>query len=185
MSLTYTPSGALGSKLPNFNLLSVDGKRFSAQDFKEAKALLVMFICNHCPYVKAIESRLLHLARDLKSKGLSTVAICSNDGEEYPEDSPTELFQTWKQKNYEFPYLVDQDQKAAQAFGAVCTPDLYVFNERQELAYRGRLDDSWRNEKLVQRQELREAIESILLGKPLKQEQNPSMGCSIKWKKGD
>ncbi len=182
MSLTYSPQGKIGSPLPDFNLPSVDGKTFAAKDFKFSPALLIMFICNHCPYVKAIEGRLLDLARDYRGRGLSVVAICANDPAEYPEDSPQELLKNWREKNFGFPYLIDESQKTAKAFGAVCTPDIYLYDAKRTLAYRGRIDDSWKNEQLVRRQELKEAVEAVLSGNSVNPQQNPSMGCSIKWK---
>lgn len=178
MSLTYSPAGSLGSPLPSFTLSSVDGKKYSSADFRAP--LLIMFICNHCPYVKAIESRLIALAKELK--GLQTVAICANDPADYPEDAPAELLKTWREKAYGFPYLIDESQDVARAFGAVCTPDLYLYDREKRLAYRGRLDDSWKNERLVKKQELKEAAEALLSGKTVNPGQNPSMGCSIKWK---
>lgn len=183
MSLTYTPAGRLLSPLPDFSLPSVDGQTFAAKDFKDAKALLVLFICNHCPYVKAIENRLIALVSEFQGKGLRVVGICANDPTDHPEDAPPELLKNWRDKAYGFPYLIDETQRVARAFGAVCTPDIYLFNGEQKLVYRGRLDDSWKNEKLVRRQELKEAIEALLSGKSVNEEQNPSMGCSIKWKK--
>jgi peroxiredoxin len=182
MSLTYSPQGKIGSPLPDFNLPSVDGKNFSPKDFKFSPALLIMFICNHCPYVKAIEGRLIDLARNYQGRGLSVVAICANDPAEYPEDSPIELLNNWRAKKYGFPYLIDGSQKIAKAFGAVCTPDIYLYDSKRNLAYRGRLDDSWKNEQLVRRQELKEAVEAVLSGNSVNPQQNPSMGCSIKWK---
>jgi peroxiredoxin len=185
MALLYTPAAEAGFPCPDFNLPSVDGRSFSRADFAGAKALVVMFICNHCPYVQAVEQRLIDLARAFEKKGVAFVAICSNDAEEYPEDAAPELLKRWREKDYGFPYLVDETQKTAKEFGAVCTPDLYVFDSNQRLAYRGRLDDSWKNPKLVQKQELKAAIEAVISGKPVNSLQNPSMGCSIKWKSGD
>lgn len=183
MALTYTPAGELGSRLPDFILPSVDGKSISSVDLcQNKKALVVMFICNHCPYVKAIEDRLIQLAHDLGKKGAAFVAICSNDPTEYPEDAPAELRKRWRDKNYGFPYLVDADQSVAKAFGAVCTPDIFVYDNQQALCYRGRLDDSWRDPQKVSHQELRLAVEAVLAGKTPSRDQNPSMGCSIKWK---
>lgn len=184
IALTYTPSGQLGSQLPDFSLISVDGKSYSRADFAKAKATVVMFICNHCPYVQAIEQRLIQLAHELMPKGVAFVGICSNDPAEYPEDAPAELLRTWREKNYGFPYLVDIEQTAARDFGAVCTPDLYVFDAKHKLHYRGRLDDSWRNSDQVKKQELKSAIIAVLEGKQPSTPQNPSMGCSIKWKNG-
>lgn len=185
MALLYTPAAETGFLCPDFKLPSVDGKSFARADFAGQKALVVMFICNHCPYVQAIESRLIELAHTYSKKGVAFVGICSNDDKEYPEDAPGELLKRWREKNYAFPYLVDESQMIAKAFGAVCTPDLYLFDSNHRLAYRGRLDDSWKNPKLVQKQELKAALDSVLSGKPVNSLQNPSMGCSIKWKSGD
>lgn len=182
MALLYTPAGESGSLCPDFKLPSVDGKTFSRADFAGHKALVVMFICNHCPYVQAIEPRLIELAHAYSKKGVAFVAICSNDDKEYPEDAPAELLKRWREKNFGFPYLVDESQQTAKDFGAVCTPDLYLFDSNQRLAYRGRLDDSWKNPKFVQKQELKAALDAVLSGKPVNSLQNPSMGCSIKWK---
>lgn len=183
MALTYTPTPELGQKCPSFSLKSVDGKDYSLNSFKDYKALVVMFICNHCPYVKAIEDRLLNLARSMAGKPVQFVAICSNDAENYPEDAPDKLLARWKEKKYPFPYLYDEDQQVARAFDAVCTPDFFVYNSKQELCYRGRLDDSWKDESKVTQQEMRDAILALLEGKLPSKTQNPSMGCNIKWKK--
>lgn len=161
---------------------SVEGKIVGAKDFKFSPALLILFICNHCPYVKAIERRLIDLAHAHRGRGLSTVAICSNDPADYPEDAPAELLKTWRAHNYGFPYLIDESQQIAKKFGAVCTPDIFLYDKSRKLVYRGRLDDAWKNENLVQRRDLNEAIEAVLAGKPANLSQNPSMGCSIKWK---
>jgi peroxiredoxin len=185
MSLTYTPEAALGSPLPTFELPAVDGKRLSSHDLKGQKAVVVLFICNHCPYVKAVEDRIIALARKFTPKEVAFVAICSNDPSDYPEDQPAELKKRWQEKNYGFPYLIDDSQDVARAFGAICTPDIFVYDKDQRLAYRGRVDDSWRNPALVKRRELEEALDDLPSGRSVKVTQNPSMGCSIKWKKGD
>jgi peroxiredoxin len=184
MALTYTPRGEIGSACPEFSLKSVDGKTYARADFKNAKALVVMFICNHCPYVKAIEDRLVKLARETMPKGAAFVGICANDPADYPDDAPAELFKRWKERGYGFPYLVDESQEVARAFGAVCTPDIYVYDSSHKLCYRGRLDDSWRKPEDVRREELKIALDRILQNLPVEGVQNPSMGCSIKWKKG-
>ena len=181
MALTYTPRGDLGSKLPDFQLKSVDGKLYSHQTFSGCPALVVMFICNHCPYVQAIEDRLLGLAHRLQPKGVKFVAICSNDPSEYPEDSPSELLKRWQNKKYPFPYLHDANQTVAKAFAAVCTPDLFLYDLKQTLVYRGRLDDSWKDETKVTRHELENAILALLSQQTIDSQQYPSMGCSIKW----
>ncbi|MGZ3723821.1 MAG: thioredoxin family protein [Bdellovibrionales bacterium] len=184
MALTYTPAGELGSTCPDFKLPSVDGRTFARKDFAAAKALVVMFICNHCPYVQAIEERLLKLAHEMIPRGAAFVGICANDPSDYPEDRPEALLKRWKDLNYGFPYLLDESQSVAKEFGAVCTPDIYVYDSTHKLRYRGRLDDSWRNSQLVRREELKIALERIMQNLPVEGVQNPSMGCSIKWKKG-
>ncbi|OQW46586.1 MAG: alkyl hydroperoxide reductase [Proteobacteria bacterium SG_bin7] len=182
MALTHTPTPDLNFHCPDFSLPAVDGKTYSLADFRKSEVLVVMFICNHCPYVKAIEDRLINLGNHFKSQSVQFVAICSNDAEGYPEDSFENLKKRWTEKKYPFPYLHDQDQRVAKNFGAVCTPDFFVFNKNRGLQYRGRLDDSWKDPSQVTRQELKGAIETILNGKTMPKEQNPSMGCSIKWK---
>jgi thiol-disulfide isomerase/thioredoxin len=182
MALTYSPTAALGSPCPPFSLVSVDQKMFSLEDFSDANVLVVMFICNHCPYVKAVEERLIALAEEFDESDAAFVAICSNDPTEHPEDEPAQLFHRWKEKSYPFPYLIDPTQKIAKTFGAVCTPDFFVYDRTRKLRYRGRLDDSWKNESLVKRHEMESAINAILSGESPSAEQIPSMGCSIKWK---
>ncbi len=182
MALTYSPESELGRELPKFNLLSVHGEAFTSQSLNSAKAKVIAFICAHCPYVQAIEDRLIQLGKDLKKEGIPFVAICSNDPSDYPEDQPEALKQRSDEKGYSFPYLIDEDQSVAKAFDAVCTPDFFIFNENNELAYRGRLDDSWKNEKNVNRRELFEAALQIAKSQKTDFEMRPTMGCSIKWK---
>lgn len=183
MALTYTPVGELGSPCPPFRLPTVTGSQFGLEDCRQAQVLLVMFICAHCPYVQAIEERLINLGNSYPPSQVQVVAICSNDWSDHPEDSPVNLLRRWQEKNYGFPYLLDEDQSVAKKFGAVCTPDFFLFDQQRKLAYRGRLDDSWKNPALVKQQDLRLAIDLLLQGKSLTNEQIPSMGCSIKWKK--
>ena len=184
MSLTYSPAITGATTLPSFSLPTVDGRMVSTSSLKDARAFVFVFMCNHCPYVKAIENRLLQLAQYCRLNQIYFAGICSNDPLEYPEDSPKELLKTWTEKKYAFDYLLDEDQTVAKLFGAVCTPDFFVYNQEQELVYRGRLDDSWRDEKKVKNEELKEALKLVLSGKkPNSNEQKPSMGCSIKWKK--
>lgn len=181
MALTYTPASELGQKCPDFILPAVDGKTFSLKNFVNGQPLVVMFICNHCPYVKAIEDRLIALGHDLKKMDINLVAICSNDPQNYPEDSFENLKKRWTEKNYSFPYLHDADQKVAHAFGAVCTPDYFVYNSDLVLSYRGRLDDSWKDPSQVTRRELLQAVTDLKNKKPISFTPTPSMGCSIKW----
>jgi peroxiredoxin len=182
MALTYTPEGQLGSACPDFNLKSVDGKLYKRDDFERSPVLVMMFICGHCPYVQAVEQRLIDLAREFTPVGAAFVGICSNDSADYPDDRPEALLKRWREKNYGFPYLLDSDQTAAKNFGAVCTPDFFVYDSARKLRYRGRLDDSWRSPDRVQRRELAEAVRQLLHGGAIATAQNPSMGCSIKWK---
>ncbi len=182
MVLLHTPQADFNSYLPHFNLPSVDGKAYSDKDFKGTKALVIMFICNHCPYVQAIEDRIIALARDLQPKGANFVAICSNDPNDYPEDSLPNLKKQWIKKKYPFPYLHDESQEVAKCFKAICTPDFFVYNSKKQLVYRGRLDNSWKDPSKVTHEEMREAIESLLQNRLVSKTQHPSMGCSIKWK---
>ncbi len=180
MALTYTPATDQSMTLPTFTLPTVDGKKFSTVELKDQTPVCVMFIYNHCPYVKAVEDRLLALGREFSN--VNWLAICSNDPADYPEDRPEELLKRWQEKKYPFPYLIDADQSVAKMFQAVCTPDIFLFDKNKKLFYRGRIDDSWRDPSKVTRQELREAIELAVRGEPSPPDQLPSMGCSIKWK---
>ncbi len=182
MALMYTPPGELGSLCPDFQLPGTDGNLYSLKDFKGSKALLVMFICNHCPYVQAVESRLVTLSQELLKRGAQVVAISSNDAKKYPADSFEKMKEKAVEKKYPFPYLYDETQAVAKKFAAVCTPDFFVYDENLTLAYRGRLDDSWKDSSQVSRQELRHAVIELLEGRAAPMSQYPSMGCSIKWK---
>ena len=180
-----TPPAELGSPCPDFRLPAVDGKRYARDDFADKAALVVMFICNHCPYVKAVEDRLIRLAREFEPRGVQFVAVCSNDAETYPDDAFDKLAARWREKGYGFPYLHDEAQDVARGFGAVCTPDIFVYDRARRLAYRGRIDDSWKDESQVKRRELASALEALVSGQQPSPEQRPSMGCSIKWRQQD
>lgn len=182
MALTFTPFPELGNDCPDFNLPATDGKTYGLKDFPKGSPLVVMFICNHCPYVKGIEDRLIQLSTDLKKQNVPVVAICSNDEEGHPEDSFENLKKRAEEKNYPFVYLHDQSQHVAKAFDAVCTPDFFVYDKNHKLAYRGRLDDSWKEPSKVSKRELYEAVQILLKDQTVPQEQTASMGCSIKWK---
>lgn len=181
MALMHTPAAELGSKCPDFQLPSLDGKTYSRDDFKNGHALVIMFICNHCPYVKAIEERLIQLGKDLQAQDVNVVAICSNDGESYPEDSFENLRKNYLAKKMSFYYLHDETQQAAKDFGAVCTPDFFVYDKDLHLVYRGRLDDSWKEPAQVTKRELYETVQVLEKGQTPAREQMSSMGCSIKW----
>ena len=182
MALMYSENIDKEMSVPDFTLPGVDGKTYNTKSFDNYDAKVFLFICNHCPYVKAIEHRLIQTYKELKSKNVQFIGICSNDGKDYPEDSFESIQKSWVDKNYEFPYLYDESQAVAKSFGAICTPDIFAFNNKNKLFYRGRLDDSWKDESKVQRADLKTAIICELEKTPLPFEPVPSMGCSIKWK---
>jgi peroxiredoxin len=177
-----TPPPELGARCPDFRLPAVDGKTYALGDFAGKPVLVVTFICNHCPYVKAVEDRLIRLAREFEPRGVQFVAICSNDADNYPDDAFDRLAARWRERGYGFPYLHDEAQDVARDFGAVCTPDIFVYDGERRLAYRGRIDDSWKDESRVTRRELAQALEALVGGQRPAREQRPSMGCSIKWR---
>jgi peroxiredoxin len=182
MALTYSPPVELGALAPSFTLPATDGQTYSLDHFSDAQALVVMFICNHCPYVIAVQQRLIDLANDYAPQGVAFVAISSNDATRYPDDSFEKMAQVAQELGYPFPYLYDESQEVAQAYGAVCTPDLFVFNAQHQLAYRGRLDDNWKDASAVTSHDLRDALDALLSNQAPPTEQKPSMGCSIKWR---
>lgn len=177
-----TPPAALGAACPDFRLPAVDGRTYALADFAKSPVLVVMFICNHCPYVKAVEDRLIRLEREYGPRGVQLVAVCSNDAAEYPDDAFDRLAARWRERDYRFPYLHDEPQDVARAFGAVCTPDIFVYDRDRRLAYRGRIDDSWKDESKVTQRELAAALDALLAGQRPSTTQRPSMGCSIKWR---
>ncbi|MBF0429442.1 MAG: thioredoxin family protein [Magnetococcales bacterium] len=182
MVLLHSPPGELGSLAPDFSLPGVDGKIHTLGEYQKNPVLVVMFICNHCPYVLAIEDRLIALTQALMPQNVQFVAISSNDPTNYPEDSFDNMKLRAKKKSYPFAYLYDATQQIAKDYGAVCTPDFFVYDAERKLRYRGRLDDSPRNPVAVRKQEMKEAILALLEGRPVATIQNTTMGCSIKWK---
>lgn len=178
MALTESEPIALGTPAPDFALPEAKGGTVRLSDCRQAHGLVVMFICNHCPYVIAIESRLVELANDYDARGIGFVAIMSNDVARYPDDAPDKM----ADKGYPFSYLYDESQEVAKAYGAVCTPDLFVFDGSLQLAYHGRLDDNWKDPTAVTQRDLSLALDALLAGQPPAAQQIPSMGCSIKWK---
>ncbi len=170
-------------KAPDFDLLGVDGKRHNLVAVRGPNGLVVMFICNHCPYVKAVIDRIVRDCRDLSAQGVGSVAVMSNDPTEYPEDSFENMKRTAREKGFAFPYLLDETQDVARAYGAACTPDFFGFNAGLELQYRGRLDASRRDPVPNARRELFEAMVQIANTGIGPKEQIASIGCSIKWKK--
>jgi len=176
----------LGSELPGFELPDPSGRLYSSDRFTGGPGLLVMFICNHCPYVKHIRPRLAELTKDLAGQGLAVVGINSNDAGLYPDDSPEAMKTEADQFGYTFPYLVDEDQSVARAFRAACTPDFFLFDREERLAYRGQFDDSRpKNDLPVTGSDLAAAAEAVLEGRAAPEEQRPSIGCNIKWKPGN
>jgi peroxiredoxin len=177
---------ALGTEAPDFRLPNTNRKgQVSLTDFKSANALLVIFMCNHCPYVKHIRSGLAQLARDYLPRGLAMVGISSNDVANYPADSPAKMAEEARAAGYVFPYLYDETQAVAKAYRAACTPDIYLFDKDQRLAYRGQFDDSRPGNHLpVSGKDLRAALEAVMNGNPVPPNQKPSIGCNIKWKPG-
>ena len=174
----------LGSDAPDFKLPdTISGNVISMSDVKGEAATVVMFICNHCPFVKHVNTQLVQLANDYADKGVSFVGISANDANDYPEDSPEMMKEYAEKLGYSFPYLYDESQETAQAYGAVCTPDFFVYDKDLKLAYRGRIDGATpSNDTPNDGQDMRSALDAILAGDSPTEQQHPSMGCSIKWK---
>ena len=173
----------LGTAAPEFSLLDLNGQTVSLKQFKVKKALVVVFMCNHCPYVKHIAPELVRLVADYSYKGVAFVGINSNDGEAYPDDGPEKMKEEAKLRGYLFPYLHDADQSVAKAYHAACTPDIFVFDDSHRLVYRGQLDDSRpKSDRPLNGKDLRNALGSLLAGKPINATQKPSIGCNIKWR---
>ena len=193
--MAMTPSTMameLGAQAPRFALPdAVSGKIVSLEDFAGAKALVVMFICNHCPFVKHVRAELARLGRDYQLKGVALVGISSNDVASYPDDSPEKMKLEAREAGYTFAYLYDADQSVAKAYHAACTPDFYVFDGAKRLVYRGQLDDSrpagrsGGNTLAVTGSDVRAALDAVLAGRAVSRDQKPSIGCNIKWKAGN
>lgn len=184
MALTESTMKELGSALPRFSLPDVvSGRTVSPDDYADHKALLVMFLCRHCPYVKHVEHELARIGRDYAHKPLGIIAISSNDAAAYPDDAPESLKEQARQLGFAFPYCYDESQEVARAFQAACTPDFFLYDADRQLVYRGQLDDSRPgNGKPVTGGDLRAAIDAVLGGGNVSQDQKPSAGCNIKWK---
>ncbi len=186
MVLVASTMRELGSQAPDFRLPDPEGLIISRDDFKDAPALLVMFMCNHCPYVKHVQKKLTSLVREFQALGVAVVGINSNDTQAHPDDSPDMMRQEIRDIGYTFPYLFDESQEVAKTFGAACTPDFFLFDRDRRLVYRGQLDDSRPGNNLpVTGNDLRAAVEAVLAGQPVPTEQKPSAGCNIKWKPGN
>jgi len=187
MVLTPSTMLALGTPAPDFELPDVvSTKKISLSSFKNKKALLVMFICRHCPYVQHVKKELAKLGKDYKENDLAIVAVSSNDAANYPDDAPKSLKQMALEEGFDFSYLYDETQGTAKKYTAACTPDFFLFDEKRKLFYRGQLDDSRPgNNKPVTGRDLRDAIDAALAGRAAPSIQKPSIGCNIKWKPGN
>jgi len=184
MALTESTMLPLGTKAPEFNLPdTVSGKTLNSNDLKGEKATVIMFICNHCPFVIHVNDELVRLSNDYTAKGVSFIGISSNNVATHPQDGPERMTEHAKSTGYNFPYLYDESQEVARAYDAACTPDLYVFDAEMNLAYRGRIDASRPgNDKPVTGEDMRKAIDLIISGKAVPEPHYPSAGCNIKWK---
>lgn len=180
MALMESGMVPLGTPCPSFRLPGVDGRDWGLEDFR-AELLLVVVMCNHCPYVQAVDDRINALAKAFAGR-CDVVALNPNDAVAYPDDRFEAMKARAAAKGFAFPYLRDEDQSAARALGAVCTPDFFLYDRARTLRYRGRLDDAWKDPEAVRKQDLRDAIEALLENREVAPMQRPSMGCSIKWK---
>ncbi|HZI31345.1 MAG TPA: thioredoxin family protein [Candidatus Binatia bacterium] len=186
MAKTASTMLALGTAAPDFLLPDTNGKLVSLADLKDAPALLVIFMCNHCPYVKHIRHELADLASEYQKQGVAVVGINSNDAVNHPEDSPARMAAEVQEIGYTFPYLFDAAQAVARAYRAACTPDIFVFDKDRKLVYRGQFDDSRPGNGIpVTGKDLRDALDAVLAGKQVPSNQKPSIGCNIKWKPGN
>lgn len=182
MALLESVKVPLGTKAPDFQLKDPTGKSYKSSELFGERGLLVIFTCNHCPYALAVWPRVVRLANYAKGMRVGTVAINPNINPEFPDDAPPKMIEKIKELKIEFPYLVDENQDVARAFKAQCTPDIYLYNKNKELVYHGRIDDNWKDEDAVTREELKEAMNNMAAGIAIDAKQRPSMGCSIKWR---
>lgn len=186
MVLTPSTMMPLGTQAPDFSLINVDSQTVSLADFEGAPALLVMFICNHCPYVVHLADALTSFGAEAMAQGVAVVGISSNDVSNHPADSPEQMVAEAEQRGYTFPYLYDETQYIAKAYQAACTPDFFLFDGNQQLVYRGQFDSSRPDSGIpITGEDLSAAINAVLAGTPQNEEQQPSMGCNIKWKLGE
>ena len=186
MARTSSTMLPLGTVAPDFSLPNIDGRTVSLADFKDAPALVVVFMCNHCPFVKHVAPELAKLARDYQPRGVAVVGINSNDVVAHPDDAPAKMAEEAKHRGYTFPYLYDATQAVAKAYRTACTPDFYLFDKSRRLAYRGQLDSSRPDSGVAPSGvDLRAALDAVLAGKSPSPDQKPSIGCNIKWQAGN
>ena len=182
MALMHSTMVPLRTSAASFQLLGVDSKTYSLESFSDKNVLVIIFMCNHCPYVKAVLQRLIALQEETKHQGVQLIGINSNDVDRYPDDSMENMQKITKEKGINFPYLLDVSQEMAKTYDAVCTPDIYVYGTERKLLYRGRIDDNWEHEEKVTQRNLKEAVDCIVAGTKVPDKQISSIGCSIKWK---
>ena len=182
MSTIQSTMVPLGTPAPGFSLPGTDHKTYTLMNFGDKKVLVIIFMCNHCPYVQAVLRRLINLQNEYAEQSVQLVGINVNDAVKYPEDSPDEMRALAEKKKLPFPYLFDATQESAKAYDAVCTPDIYVYGIERTLKYRGRVDDNWQHPDEITHHDLKDAIEALLADQPVNSKQIPSVGCSIKWK---
>ena len=173
----------IGSTAPDFNLPGIDGKEYSLASFKDKKALIVIFSCNHCPYVQAYEDRMKQIQKDYRSKGVEIIAINSNEDKGYPEDSFDNMKKRAAEQNFNFLYLRDEEQSVARAYDATHTPEIFLFDGNRKLAFHGKIDDNWQEPSKVQNHYLKNALDELLAGKEISVPETFTIGCTIKWKK--
>jgi peroxiredoxin len=184
MALTESKEFLIGTKAPDFKLINtIDDKFYTLNDLKGEKGTVIMFICNHCPFVIHVNSELIRMANEYQLKNINFIAISSNEIVNYPQDSPKYMKQVAEKLHYPFPYLFDESQQVAKAYDAACTPDFYVFDADLKSVYHGQLDDSRpKNGEPLSGKDIRKALDNLLENKPVEENQKPSMGCGIKWK---
>jgi len=186
MAVTASEMLPLGIMALDFNLPDIEGDMVSLVDFKESPALLVIFMCNHCPFVKHVLHVMVDLIKEYQAKGVAVVGINTNDVANFPEDSPEKMAKVAKKAGFTFPYLFDENQKVAKAYRAACTPDFFLFDKERKLVYRGQMDDSRPGSEVpVTGVDLIRAMDAVLAGRDISSDQKPSMGCNIKWKRGN
>ena len=172
----------IGSSAPNFDLIATDGKKYSLSSFDDKQALIVIFSCNHCPYVQAYEGRIKEIQEKYKGKGVTIVAINSNEDVNYPDDSFENMRRRAEEQNFNFPYLRDEDQSIARAYDASHTPEIFLFDKERKLAFHGKIDDNWQEPEKVQNHYLKNALDELLVGKEISVPETFTIGCTIKWK---
>lgn len=186
MVMTASTMLPLGTSAPDFSLPDTQGKTVSLADFEQAPALLVVFMCNHCPFVKHILNHFVELVKEYQAKGVAVIGVNSNDVTSFPEDRPEMMAKVARQRGFTFAYLYDEAQEVAKAYHAACTPDFFLFDREMKLVYRGQMDDSRPGNNVpVTGNDLRAALDAVLAGKEVPEPQKPSMGCNIKWKSGN